>query len=57
MQALADVLRFVTGRTPSLEKKSIHEYLGTVKVSTTNVGMVAWSAGGNLATLTMARYG
>lgn len=56
MQALADVLSFVTGRTRSLEERSIHEYLGTVKASTTNVGMVTWSAGGNLATLTMARH-
>ena len=30
---------------------------GTIKVETTNVGMVGWSGGGNRAVLTMARYG
>lgn len=57
MEALADVLAFSTGRIQSLENKSIHEYVGPVKALTTNVGMIAWSAGGNLATLTMARHG
>lgn len=57
MEALADVLAFVTGRMTSLEKKRIDEYAGPTKVLTSNVGVIAWSAGGNLATLTMARHG
>ena len=57
MEALADVLAFVTGRTQSLERKSIQQYLRTIKAATSNVGIVGWSAGGNLATLTMARHG
>ena len=57
MEALADVLAFATGRTMSLEKKSIGDYAGSTKVLTTNVGVIGWSAGGNLATLTMARHG
>ena len=57
MEALADVLAFATGRIMSLEKKSIGEYAGSTKVLTTNVGVIGWSAGGNLATLTMARHG
>jgi pimeloyl-ACP methyl ester carboxylesterase len=57
MEALADVLTFATGRIMSLEKKSIGDYAGSTKVLTTNVGVIGWSAGGNLATLTMARHG
>jgi hypothetical protein len=56
-EALADVLAFVTGRTRSLEGESIQDYLGAIKASTRNVGLIGWSAGGNLATLTMARHG
>jgi len=57
MEALADVLAFVTGRTRSLEHMSIQDHLGAITVSTSNVGVIGWSAGGNLATLTMARHG
>jgi hypothetical protein len=57
MEALADVLAFAVGRITSLEKKSIGEYVGPTKALTTNVGVIAWSAGGNLAMLTMARHG
>jgi hypothetical protein len=56
-EALADVLAFATGRIRSMENKSIEEYTGTIKVETTNVGLVGWSGGGNRAVLTMARYG
>ena len=56
-EALADVLTFATGRITSLEKKSIGDYAGSTKVLTTNVGVIGWSAGGNLATLTMALHG
>jgi hypothetical protein len=57
MEALADVLTFATGRIMSLEKKSIGDYGGSTKVLTSNVGVIGWSAGGNLATVTMARHG
>lgn len=57
MEALADVLTFATGRIMSLEKKSIGDYAGSTKVLATNVGVIGWSTGGNLATLTMARHG
>ena len=57
MEALADVLTFTTGHNTSLEKKSIGDYAGSTKVLTTNVGVIGWSAGGNLATLAMARHG
>ncbi len=57
MDTLADVLAFATGRTTSLEKKSIGDYAGSMKVLTNNVGVIGWSAGGNLTTLAMARHG
>ncbi len=57
MQALADVLAFVTGRIRSVENKGVQDYAGPVKALTDNVGVVGWSAGGNLAVLTMARHG
>jgi len=57
MEALADVLAFATGRIRSLDKKPIGEYAGPTRALTTNVGVIGWSAGGNLATLTMARHG
>jgi hypothetical protein len=56
-EVLADVLAFATGQTRSLENRSIDGYTGGVKALTTNVGIVGWSAGGNRAVLTMARYG
>ena len=56
-EQLADVLAFATGRIRSLENKSIDGHTGDVKADTANVGLVGWSAGGNRAVLTMARYG
>jgi hypothetical protein len=56
-EPLADVLAFATGRIRSLENKSIGGHTGDVKADTANVGLVGWSAGGNRAVLTMARYG
>jgi hypothetical protein len=55
-EPLADVLAFATGRIRSLENKSIDGYTGDVKAYTANVGLVGWSAGGNRAVLTIARY-
>jgi hypothetical protein len=56
-EALADVLAFATGQIRSLENRSIGGYTGAIKALTANVGIVGWSAGGNRAVLTMARYG
>lgn len=56
-EPLADVLAFATGRIRSLENKPIDGHTGDVKADTANVGLVGWSAGGNRAVLTMARYG
>ena len=56
-EALADVMAFATGQIRSTENKSIEAYTGSIKVQTANVGVVGWSAGGNRAVLTMARYG
>jgi hypothetical protein len=52
-EVLADVLAFATGRLQSIDKKSIDAYVGPLKALTSNVGVVAWSAGGNFATRTM----
>jgi len=57
MQALADVLAFATGRIRSNDAKVLQEYAPNVKVLTDNVGLIGWSAGGNLAVLTMAEHG
>jgi hypothetical protein len=54
---LADVLSFATGKTRSLEGKSIQDYAGTVRAATNNVGLVGYSFGGNLAILATARHG
>jgi hypothetical protein len=56
-EVLADVLAFATGRRQSIDNKSIEAYVAPVKALTSNVGVVAWSAGGNLATRTMFEYG
>jgi hypothetical protein len=54
---LADVLSFVTGKTRSLDGKSIQDYVGAVRAMTDNAGVVGYSYGGNLAILAMARHG
>jgi hypothetical protein len=48
---------FATGQIRSTENKSIEAYTGNIKAQTANVGVVGWSAGGNRAVLTLARFG
>jgi hypothetical protein len=57
VEPLADVLSFVTGKTRSLDGKSIQDYTGTVRAMIDNAGIIGWSYGGNLAVLAIARYG
>jgi hypothetical protein len=57
VEPLADVLSFATGKTSSLDGKSIQDYTGTVRAMTGNAGIVGYSFGGNLAVLAMARHG
>jgi hypothetical protein len=57
VEPLADVLSFATGKTRSLDGKSIQDYVGAVRAMTDNAGVVGYSYGGNLAILAMARHG
>ncbi len=57
IEPLADVLSFATGKTRSLDGRSIHDYTGRIHALTDQVGLIGWSFGGTLATLAMARYG
>jgi hypothetical protein len=57
VEPLADVLSFATGKTRSLEGKSIQSYVASVRSMTENAGVIGWSFGGNLAVHAMARYG
>jgi pimeloyl-ACP methyl ester carboxylesterase len=57
IEPLADVLSFATGKTRSLDGKSIRDYTGRIHAMTDEVGLIGWSFGGTLATLAMARYG
>jgi hypothetical protein len=57
VEPLSDVLSFASGKTRSLDGKSIQDYGGTVRALTSNVGVVGYSFGGNLAILAMARHG
>jgi pimeloyl-ACP methyl ester carboxylesterase len=56
VEPLADVMAFATGKTRSLEGRSIQDYAGDVKALVTNTGVIGWSFGGNLAVLAMARH-
>jgi hypothetical protein len=56
-ESLSDVLSFATGKTHSLDGKSIQDYAGKVRAMTENAGVVGYSFGGNLAILAMARHG
>jgi hypothetical protein len=51
VEPLADVLSFATGKTRSLDGKSIQDYVGAVRAMTGNAGVVGYSYGGNLAIL------
>jgi len=57
IRALADVIRFATGRTTDNQGRSIGELTTGVKVLTNNVGIVGLSHGGNACGLVMATHG
>lgn len=57
IRALADVIRFATGRIAGTEGRRIGEVARGVKVLTNNVGIVGSSHGGNACGLAMALHG
>ncbi len=57
VRALADVVRFATGRLKSTEGKSIQEYLGGTKVLTGQVGLIGWSLGGTTIAAALGMHG
>jgi hypothetical protein len=57
VEPLADVLSFATGKTRSVDGKSIQDYVGAMRAMTDQAGIVGWSFGGNLAILAVARHG
>jgi hypothetical protein len=56
-RALADVIRFATGRIADKQGRKIDDLVGGVKVLKSNVGLVGSSHGGNASGLAMARHG
>lgn len=57
IRALADVIRFATGRTTDRAGRRIHEVARRVPVLTNHVGLVGSSHGGNACGLVMALHG
>lgn len=57
VRALADVIRFATGRLPDDTGRRITEWAGSLKVLTNNCGIVGSSHGGNTCGLVMAKDG
>jgi len=57
IRALADVIRFATGRIADKEGRRIGEIARGVQVLTKNVGIVGSSHGGNACGMTMALHG
>ncbi|MBM3747851.1 MAG: hypothetical protein FJW34_18850, partial [Acidobacteria bacterium] len=57
VRALADVIAFATGRTRSLEGKSIQDYLGQTKALTGQVGVIGWSLGGTTIAAALGMHG
>jgi hypothetical protein len=53
--ALRDVLLFAAGKIASTDGQKIYE-LVPIKVSATNIGLVGWSNGGNIALVTMYKF-
>jgi hypothetical protein len=56
-RALADVIRFATGRAPDKQGRRIDDLAGNVKVLKANCGLLGSSHGGNACGLVMARHG
>jgi len=57
IRALADVIRFATGRLKDNQGRSIAELLPNTRVLTKNVGILGSSHGGNACGLVMATHG
>ena len=57
LRALADVIRFATGRLADLQGRKIQDLLAKTVVLTQNVGLVGSSHGGNACGLVMATHG
>jgi hypothetical protein len=55
-QALRDVLYFAAGLTADKNGHSLNELL-PMKVYNKTIGVVGWENGGNVATITLAKYG
>jgi hypothetical protein len=55
-QALRDILLFVSGKTTDTNGKHIFELGPQIKLSTTNIGIIAWSNGGNCTLACLAKY-
>jgi hypothetical protein len=56
-RALADVIRFATGRVADKQGRRIDDLTGGIKVLKSNCGVVGSSHGGNACGLVMARHG
>jgi hypothetical protein len=54
-RALRDILLFALGKSSDFQNRSIQDIL-PVRVSNTNVGIVGWSNGGNIALITLDKY-
>lgn len=57
VRALADVIRFATGRIADREGRLLSERAPGIKVLTDNVGLVGSSHGGNACGVAMAKHG
>ena len=56
-RALADVIRFATGRAPDKQGRKIDDLVGGVQILKSNYGLLGSSHGGNACGLVMARHG
>jgi hypothetical protein len=57
IRALADVIRFATGRLADQKGRRINELNGSIAILTNNCGIVGSSHGGNACGIAMALYG
>ncbi|MCX8035815.1 MAG: hypothetical protein N3D11_01940 [Candidatus Sumerlaeia bacterium] len=57
IRALADVIRFATGRLADHESRTLAALLPKVKILPQNCGLIGFSHGGNACGVAMARYG
>ncbi len=57
IRALADVIRFATGRTRDTQGRNIDALTGRIAPLKTNCGLIGWSHGGNACGVVMALHG